>query len=70
MARKKISVISESRSGRNTKFRDNYSGREMYRSEFVREINRGNYISYHTRNINGIEIPVSNPDKSTDNNLS
>ena len=29
----------------------------------------GNYEHYHVREINGIKTPVSNPDKSTNNNL-
>lgn len=69
MARKKVSVINESNSGRNRKFRDNYSGKKMTRSQFVQEIKRGNYNKYHVRNINGIETPVSNPDRSKNNNL-
>lgn len=69
MARKRVSVIDESENGRNNKFRDNYNHKVMTRSQFVREIKRGNYDNYHIRNINGIETPVSNPDQSTNNNL-
>lgn len=66
---KRITVTNEIPSGRNTNFRDNYTGREMTRPEFVREIKNGNYDNYHIRNINGIATPASNPDSSTNNNL-
>jgi hypothetical protein len=69
MARKKVSVISESETGRNKMFRDNYTRREMNRSEFVKEIERGNYDGYHIRKINGKKTPISNPDGSEHNNL-
>jgi len=66
---KRISVIQESNSGRNQRFRDNYTGIEMTRNELVRKIERGNYDNYHIREINGVKTPVSNPDKSENNNL-
>ena len=66
---KRVSVTQENDSGRNQRFRDNYNGSEMSRSEFVRQIERGNYEHYHIRNINGVKTPVSNPDKSENNNL-
>lgn len=69
MARKRITVTSEDISGRNLKFRDNYNDKNMTRQEFVNEINLGNYPKYHVRNINGLLTPVSNPDKSQNNNL-
>lgn len=67
--RKRISVLSESETGRNERFRDNSSGIEMTRNQFVREIEKGNYDNYHIRIINDIKTPVSNPDKSQNNNL-
>ena len=66
---KRVKVTSESRSGRNTKFHDNFTGRNMTRSQFVREIKSGNYENYHVRKINGVQTPVSNPDKTRNNNL-
>ena len=66
---KRISVTRETSTGRNTQFRDNYTGTTMTRTQFVREIKSGNYDNYHIRNINGIETPVSNPDHSSRNNL-
>lgn len=69
MARKRITVTSESDTGRNLRFHDNYTGRDMNRPEFVREIEGGNYPNYHVRNVNGVKTPVSNPDDSENNNL-
>ena len=66
---KRVSVTSENDSGRNVRFRDNVNGKEMTRSQFVEEIERGNYDNYHIRVINDIKTPVSNPDKSENNNL-
>lgn len=69
MARKRISVTSESNTGRNQKFHDNYNGNDMTRAQFVKEIEQGSYENYHVRNINGVKTPVSNPDGSDKNNL-
>jgi hypothetical protein len=66
---KKVVVIAESDSGRNTKFRDTGSGRTMTRAEFVDRIEGGGYPDYHVRRINGLNTPVSNPDGSENNNL-
>lgn len=69
MARKRVSVTRESKTGRNESFKDNYNGSSMTRNQFVRQIEAGNYSKFHVRNINGVPTPVSNPDKSTNNNL-
>lgn len=69
MPRKRITVTSETNSGRNETFHDNFNGKTMSRNQFVKEINNGNYKNYHVRNINGVNTPVSNPDKKTNNNL-
>ena len=69
MGRQRVSVTRESDTGRNERFHDNYKGTDMKRSQFVREINNGNYENYHVRNINGIPTPVSNPDSTRNNNL-
>lgn len=66
---KRITVVKESDSGRNEKFRDNRLGRVMSRSEFVRKIEIGDYDNYHVRVIHGVKTPVSNPDGSEGNNL-
>ncbi|MCZ0932791.1 MAG: hypothetical protein OXJ52_06545 [Oligoflexia bacterium] len=66
---KPIRVIKESPTGRNLRFENRRTGQEMSRSEFVKAIKGGQYQDYHTRNINGIETPVSNPDGKEGNNL-
>lgn len=66
---KSVRVTRESDSGRNLKFHDNRTGKDMSRAAFVREINQGNYPDYHVRRINDIATPASNPDRSTSNNL-
>lgn len=69
MPYKRVTVTQESSSGRNMKFRDNHTGADMTRAAFVREIERGNFPRYHVRDINGLKTPVSNPDRSENNNL-
>ena len=66
---KRIKVTSENDSGRNLKFHDNYTGKDMTRAHFVKEIEKNNYDNYHIRKINGIKTPVSNPDYKEGNNL-
>jgi hypothetical protein len=66
---KRVSVTRESDSGRNQQFRDNRTGQQMSRPEFVRQIRQGNYPNYHVRKINGVPTPASNPDNSENNNL-
>lgn len=65
----RLTVTKESETGRNQEFVDTYKHKTLSRSELVREIKQGNYPNYHTRVINGIETPVSNPDNSKNNNL-
>lgn len=69
MSRNRVSVTKESPTGRNQKFRDNYTKQKMSRAEFVKEIQKGQYDNYHVRTINGVKAPVSNPDANTNNNL-
>lgn len=66
---KRITVVNESKSGRNLTFRDNHTGREMSRTQFVQRIEAGHYPNYHVRDVKGIATPVSNPDSSNRNNL-
>lgn len=66
---KRITVTSETNTGRNNNFRDNVTGATMTRAQFVRQIENNVYDNYHVRVINGIKTPVSNPDKSSNNNL-
>lgn len=67
VVQKNIRVISESNSGRNELFQ--VGNRNMSRETLARSIDNGNHPNYHTRIINGIKTPVSNPDKSSRNNL-
>lgn len=69
MAGKRVSVTRETDSGRNETFRDNRTGQEMSRTEFVRKIEKGDYPNHHVREINGVKTPASNPDTSQNNNL-
>lgn len=69
MGRKKISVTNESKTGRNLGFHDNYNNKDMTRPKLVQKIEKGEYPNYHIRKINGVKTPVSNPDKTKDNNL-
>jgi len=66
---KSVIVTLESESGRNQKFHDNKSGKNMNRVEFVKEIEQGKFDDYHIRKINGLKTPVSNPDGKESNNL-
>jgi hypothetical protein len=66
---KSVVVTSESDSGRNQKFHDNKSGKDMTRAEFVEQIEEGKFPDYHVRKVNGLNTPVSNPDRSVGNNL-
>ena len=66
---KRVTVISETDSGRNERFRDNATGHTMSRTEFVARIEDGRYDNYHVRVVNGVKTPVSNPDRSENNNL-
>ena len=65
----RIKVIKESDSGRNEKFHDNRTGKNMSRPQLVQKIEEGQYPNYHIRKIDGVKTPVSNPDKSEGNNL-
>lgn len=65
--RKGVRTTKESKSGRNTHFKD--GKKQMTRSEFVKEIKNGNYKGYTVKVINGKATPVSKPDKSKGNNL-
>lgn len=69
MTNKRMKVTKESESGRNQRFHDNRTGDDLTRSGFVRAIKNGDYPNYHVREINGIETPVSNPDRHKNNNL-
>lgn len=67
---KRVTVTSESESGRNLMFHDNRTGKNMSRTQFVKAIEQDYYNDYHVRKINGVKTPVSNPDGRERNNLS
>ncbi len=69
---KTVKTIAETSTGRNTLFQNTGNNEIMTRQEFVNRIKNPNSVyhdDYYVRNINGIETPVSKPDKSTNNNL-
>lgn len=66
---KRIKITSESDGDRNQRFHDNFTGADMTRAQFIREIEHGNYPNYHVREINEVKTPVSNPDGNSRNNL-
>lgn len=65
----RVRVTSENGTGRNATFTDSATGKQMTRAEFVRQIESGHYSKYHVRRVNGVKTPVSNPDRSENNNL-
>lgn len=69
MTRKRVSVTRESDTGRNQRFHDNYSGADLTRPQFVKQIEVGEYPNYHVRKVHGMKTPVSNPDRTKNNNL-
>jgi hypothetical protein len=69
MSRGRLRVTAQTASGRNTRFADRRTSRSLSRQELVRRIRRGAYPNYHIRMINGVATPVSNPDRSVQNNL-
>lgn len=66
---KRVTVTKESDTGRNTHFRDNATGNNMTRNQFVKEIKKGSYDDYYVRDINGVPTPCSKPDSNKRNNL-
>lgn len=66
---KTVRILDESDSGRNQRFVDTRTGREMTRPDFVRAIEAEQYPDYHVRVVNGVKTPVSNPDRSEENSL-
>ncbi len=69
MGKQRVTVTSESDSGRNQRFHDNRTGQDMTRAQFVKEIRKGNFDDYHVRKINGLDTPASNPNAREGDNL-
>ena len=67
--RARVTTTCQTKSGRNTKFRDNRTGAKMSRTGFVKAIQKGHYDKYHVRRINGLKTPVSNPNGRKCDNL-
>lgn len=63
----KIQVTRESETGLNERFK--VGNRELSRRELVSEIKNGLHPDYHVMNQGGRQIPRSNPDNSSRNNL-
>ncbi|MBQ1180615.1 MAG: hypothetical protein IIX63_00710 [Treponema sp.] len=66
---KRISVLKQSKTGRNELFLDNYTGEVFNRDQFVKKIKAGLYSGFVIRVIRGKETPVSKPDCIKSNNL-
>ncbi|MDJ0641703.1 MAG: hypothetical protein QNJ15_02700 [Erythrobacter sp.] len=66
---KRVKTTKESDTGRNLEFKDNFTGDEMTRGQFVKKIKAGEYPNHHIRKIGGVDTPVSNPDRKRNNNL-
>jgi hypothetical protein len=64
-----VKVIKEDKNGRNVRFKDDITKKEMTDKGFVRAIKKGDYDKYHIRNINGVDTAVSNPNKNQSDNL-
>lgn len=67
--KKQVEVIQESDTGRNERFRDKSTGKEMTRTQFVSEIEKGHYPDYYVRKMGDKKTPVSKPDGNPNNNL-
>ena len=69
---KRVKAIQHTPTGRNTKFKNMGNNEIMTRKEFVNRIKNTNsnyHKNYTVKKINGVETPVSKPDKSKNNNL-
>ena len=64
---KKITAVRENKTGRNTHF--DVNGKVKTRAEVVKEIKQGQHPNHHVRKINGVDTPVSNRDKTSNNNI-
>ena len=69
MAKREVVVIAKDNKGRNKTFKDLRTNEEMSRSKVNTQINKDIYKTLHTRKINNVVYPVSNPDNSKKNNL-
>lgn len=65
----RVKTIKENETGRNIRFQDTKTKKEMTNKGFVRAIKKGDYEGYHIRNVNGIDTPAANPNGNTSDNL-
>ncbi|NQZ27812.1 MAG: hypothetical protein HRT55_16005 [Colwellia sp.] len=65
----RVKTIKENETGRNLRFKDTKTKKEMTDKGFVRAIKKGEYDGYHIRRINGVDTPVSNPNGISSDNL-
>jgi len=65
----RVKTIKENETGRNLRFQDTKTKKEMTDKGFVRAIKKGEYDGYHIRHINGVDTPVSNPNGISSDNL-
>ena len=66
---KRVKVTQQTETGRNVKFHDNFTNSDMTNNQFVKKIKSGSYENYSVKKINGVDTPVSKPDKTKNNNL-
>ncbi len=73
MAKKpRVIVTQESDTGRNLRYKDTKTGEKFTTKQFAKAINKKSSVyadDYHTRMINGISTPCSNPNNTTNDNL-
>ena len=69
MGTKNVRVTSESATGLNRRFYDPDTRQQMTRGQFATEIERGLHPDYDVMRRDGLRIPRSNPDRSSNNNL-
>lgn len=66
----RLTVVEESKSGMNRKFRDNRSGKILTRIEVAKKIDNGNLSGYHHyRDEKGQLVIRSNPNGVASDNL-
>lgn len=70
MAKKpRLTVVDESNTGLNRRFKDNVTGEILNRGDVNKRIKSGDYEDYHIMHINNKNVPRSNPNSSSDDNL-
>ena len=66
----RLTVVEESKSGMNRKFRDNRTGETLTRFEVAKKIDNGNLTGYHHyRSEKGYLVIRSNPNSVASDNL-